>query len=512
MKNQKIIFLIVFLMLMALFCIGQEQFISPHPGKLHIIPSFITLTNGKTVPYEEGLLFVKENRNNPKSRVAAVHFIRFKAKPSVNGLPVFYLFGGPGSSISIQKLKSKWGQRTIEFFSSIGDLIFVDQRGNANARFMPEMKVDIRSLPLDRLCTSSDYSEALGEGLQEAVYKWKKRGVDISGYDIFHVVDDVNVLRKALGYEKIILRGNSFGSQWAISFIKRYPQYVERALLGGVEPLNFCYDMPTDVWSAMKRIAKLADSDPDLKPVISKSGLAKIIKNLIKSLSNNPVHTNITHPQTGKQIEVIIGKHDLQRVLKNFSEDYYTRKGLSKWPRFFLEMDRGDFRYLAWLTYKNRRDKHYPLIFFTIDNSLGINTKRELTILKDPAKDILGNINEIYFSTRCLTPIPDVGDEFRSDFFVNVPVLLIQGNLDMDTPVENAIHMRKYLRNGHLLYVENGSHLAISEVRDFFPAVAEEILEFLREGDFSGIPDRVSLPAPDFETLIGASLYERLFA
>lgn len=499
-------------MLMTLSCVDQEQFISPDPGKVHIIPSFITLSNGKKLPYDEGLLFVKENRSNPKSRVTAVHFIRFKAKPSANGFPIFYLFGGPGSSISMQKLKSEWGQRTIEFFTSIGDLVFIDQRGNANAPFMPEMQVHIRNLPLGRPCNSTDYSEALREGLQEAITQWKKRGVDISGYDILNVVDDVNVLRKALDYEKIILRGNSFGSQWALSFIKRHPQYVERALLGGVEPLNFCYDVPTEVWNAMKRIANLADSDPDLKSYVSKSGLARIIKNLIKSLSNNPVHTTITHPQTGKQIEVVIGKHDLQRVLKKFSEDYYTREGLLKWPRFILEMDRGDFRYLAVLVYKNRRDKHIPLIFFTIDNSLSINTERELTILKDPAKNIIGNINKIYFSTRRLTPIPDVGDEFRSDFFINVPVLLIQGNLDMDTPVENAIHLRKYLRNGHLLYVENGSHLAISEVRNFFPDVAEEILEFLREGDFSGIPDRVSLPAPDFETLEGASLYERLFA
>ncbi|WP_163332058.1 alpha/beta fold hydrolase, partial [Klebsiella aerogenes] len=60
-------------------------------------------------------------------------------------------------------------------------------------------------------------------------------GKDLSGYTIAACADDVDALRQALGYPRIVLVGQSFGSQWSLAVMRRHPQIVTRAILSGVE-------------------------------------------------------------------------------------------------------------------------------------------------------------------------------------------------------------------------------------------------------------------------------------
>jgi len=88
-------------------------------------------------------------------------------------------------------------------------------------------------------------------------------------------------------------------------------------------------------------------------------------------------------------------------------------------------------------------------------------------------------------------------------------VLMIQGDLDRSTPIENARAIHEELPTSHLLHVENGTHLAIREARRFHPQVQAQVLAFLKTGSFGALPDRVTLPAPDFEAPSETSLFEQ---
>src|SRR5262245_44312517 len=64
-----------------------------------------TEIGGQTIEAEFGHLIVRENRNNPKSNLIELAFVRLKSTAEKPGYPVVYLDGGPGSSaISIARV------------------------------------------------------------------------------------------------------------------------------------------------------------------------------------------------------------------------------------------------------------------------------------------------------------------------------------------------------------------------------------------------------------------------
>jgi len=209
-------------------------------------------------------------------------------------------------------------------------------------------------------------------------------------------------------------------------------------------------------------------------------------------------------------VPVVLNGDDLRASLMRFASDYYMRSGLARWPKFVLEMHRGDFRYLGLLRVQARQSRTLPLVFLTIDNSLGISPAREQVLRKDPAREVLRDINAVYHWTRDMMPVDEVDNAFRQDVEIDTPVLMIQGDLDMNTPVENAEHAVAFMNNGHLLKVNGGTHLAIYEAMQFEPMVRKALLKFLRNGQLENMPESITLKSPDFALpATGQSLYER---
>src|SRR5262245_3342785 len=73
----------------------------PAPGSVVTQPVFVTKPDGSELAVEEGFVFVPENRAREGSRTIPVHFLRIRAPlERRDRVPVIYLPGGPGSSVS----------------------------------------------------------------------------------------------------------------------------------------------------------------------------------------------------------------------------------------------------------------------------------------------------------------------------------------------------------------------------------------------------------------------------
>jgi pimeloyl-ACP methyl ester carboxylesterase len=94
---------------------------------------------------------------------------------------------------------------------------------------------------------------------------------------------------------------------------------------------------------------------------------------------------------------------------------------------------------------------------------------------------------------RGAVPGLDLGDAFRREIRSNIPVLLLSGDLDIRTPLEEQAAATAGLRNRHQIIVRNGGH----DLFEAHPRVPAILADF-----FAGRPVTVrelTLPPPTLE-------------
>ncbi|HEX5475313.1 MAG TPA: alpha/beta fold hydrolase [Vicinamibacterales bacterium] len=470
---------------------------------------------GVSIPAEEGLLFVPENRAKANSRTIAIEFIRIRGTRGT-GSPIFFLPGGPGGFVTRANISPDY-LREIQFLRASGrDILFVNQRGNPDQPLAPDMRWPSSPKPLDQPATQERDRIARRAVVERTQAEWTRRGVDLSGYDIINIADDVEDLRQALGYDRIILRAGSFGSQWSFAFLRRHQASVDRVLLRGIEPLDYGYDSPQNLWRAITRLASEADADSRLKGAIPEGGLLQAAKTVLDRLDRAPRTVTITNPRTGKPVAVTVGKYDLQKILKAPTAGS-RRENLERWPRFILELYKGDYRYLAARTFQSRTSTGgKAMIGLLIDNSLGISPAREARLKAQTEQQWVGPLEPGYFATRDLTATHHVPESFLADFRIAPPVVLFEGDMDLSTPMENAVHQSRVLDHGHLTIVHGGTHAVDHEVEQMLPDFTAALQRYLAadtdaeiDAAMKALPAQVALPPLSFETMDGPSLYDQ---
>lgn len=461
-------------------------------GTVEVENRVLKTKSGDEIPYELGTLYVPENRSVPNSRVIGVGFVRFPAE-DVETLapPVFRLPGGPGSSF-LSRLKAAEGKDFERYlpvtaqFRKFCDVVLVDQRGFSEHGDVFKATLKLPSRQVDSPTTDDEQVAAFKVFARESVAKYADGNVDLRGYTVIECAQDVADLRKALGYEKIVLTGSSFGSQWSFAVMRQHPQIVARAMLSGIEPLDHGYDMPSHVFAALQRMWRTVDQDERFKPYLPEGGIAEAARVLIERLEQEPIRLEVDNPATGEKRPA--------GVLGPRSFPWHE-------PALILEMYHG--RTDKWRVNPNRmrpRLQSVNLIWPLIDTSLNVTPERQYRLGTDPATRYLGRGFARYTETAHIWPSPDVGEEFRTPIISDIPVVFAQGNWDTQTPIENTLEIAPFFPNSRMLIAERGGHGVLDNILWEKPKAWKELEQFVRSGDMNEIPVRVELkPSRRFE-------------
>jgi len=458
-----------------------------HAGELAVATSAATAIDGSSMPYEIGTLYVPENRDKPGSRLIGVGFARVKATRPTGAPPIVLLAGGPGATmLDIVLDHDEAARRRVKVwqaYAEVADLVVIEQRGYTLRGDLMTLKTP--PLPLDRPGATADDVAMVRDMARRAQAAYPR--ADLSGYSIGQIADDVADLAHALDYPKISLVAASFGSQWGFAVMKRHPGLVARAVITSAEPLDYGYDMPSQVYAVYQRIAWEADRDPGLKPWMPPGGLLAAIEATRARLETAPV-TVATPDGT-----VVLGVEDYQYALLDAAQH------AAGFPRFVLDAYHG--RYDAWArdAIAERAAGERSLINPLINIGLDMTAERKALLRTDPALPVIGRWDfESYIQTKGEWPTPDAGDAFRRPVRDTTPILFVQGDWDPSTPIENTLAMLPWFPNARMMILHRAQHGGTFQWLRTRPELAAKAYEFLRSGSLEDLPSQADLDPVTF--------------
>ncbi|WP_348009728.1 alpha/beta hydrolase [Roseateles sp.] len=313
----------------------------------------------------------------------------------------------------------------------------------------------------------------------------RARGIRLQAYNTEESADDIDAVRQALGEARWSLWGRSYGSHLALATARRHPEQVERMVLIGPEGPDHTWKLPSRTDTVLQRIAERAGA-PEM--------LAQL-REATTRLARAPLRLDVPDPATGRSVGLVMGALDLQWVIAQVIGD---PRALATLPAAAREMAAGDFRRIGPLALLLRRQAGVgSAMKHMMDLSSDASAERRARIEREAAGAVLGDaMNWPGRHLHGAWQAQPLAEAFRQPVAVPVPTLLLAGDLDARTPVENAREIAAALPRAHLVVVENAAHQF-----DVFgnPQMRGLLRRFLRgEGD---LPTHVTLPPLRFEGL-----------
>ena len=386
---------------------------------------------------------VPENRALPRGRRIALRVAVVPARDKNQAAdPVFFLAGGPGQAATDLMrdpaiLRHSLGDRR--------DLVFLDQRGTGQSNplacdFYPASDYAAGRfasfMPLDRVRTCRRELE---------------RKADLAQYTTAASVEDLEDVRRALGYGRINLTGGSYGTRLAMEYVRVHGQQVRTAMLDGVAPPSMY--MPDGFGRAAQRAldgiidecaatAACAAAFPKLRAETTQ---------VFDGLKRGPVMVRLR----GIDRDVAMTRDQVAESIRYLA---YTSRQASRLPLLLHRASAGDFTGIAEYlrTYRT----------FGLANGLylSITCAEDVPFLPKDAEardhgTFLGSYRILEQRAACAewprgTVPPYRGEPVRSQ----VPVLITSGLLDPVTPPEHGDLVARTLPNALHLRVASGAH------------------------------------------------------
>jgi pimeloyl-ACP methyl ester carboxylesterase len=386
-----------------------------------------------------GYIEVPENLNNPARRKLNIEFIQVRS--TANGrdpAAVIDIAGGPG----VAETPSGLGL-IFEVFGYVlkyRDVVVYDQRGAS------------RSSPLN--CDLYGHVPPMeagdflpSQGVQRCHQQMSERA-DLAQYNTTASVEDLDQLRAALGYDKLVLHALSYGTRLAQAYLQAHPEHVRAVVLEGA--LKPGTRIPLDYAKGMQRTldAVLGDcrNDPTCKPVASEIDLPKIsaMKQIVFTSGGNTL--SITPPQFFEIFRILL----------------YDGEGARQVPLLLAEVSHGDAHQLGKLYERAHGDDpnfSWPLWLSTTcaeDTSfIGEDQLHPAT-----QGTLAGDYRIRQQQQACkVWPVPkrDPGIGKPS----NVPLLLMEGQVDPVTPPWSDAELRRYFPEGRQVILPHVHHMPV---------------------------------------------------
>jgi len=419
-----------------------------------------------------GTVTVPQNRARPKDPhlLAVVLPVVEYTMPGAHGNPVVFLPGGPGeSSIDAAQrvlLETPAGQTLLRDHP----IIAFDRRGYSPVpdRASP----DLGTILFEPRAKRELAVKPLAEELSRRTKEFHAHGVDPANFTTLPAVEDIADVSRALGANKIILLGASYGSRESLQFMRRHPDMVEASILDGIAPPSATQILDsTYVATAGRAIAQQVVNEcrSDSVCVAQYGDLGKSLAKLTDGGGALRRTAQFGASDPWQTIEV--AGASVLSVLGVASSDEGMRASV---PRIITELAQDD----------TVHDEFALRVFLAaaIDPSLQTASRQTAPLVYYVALCGDRPQGEPKAGNRMLCDalgVPFSGPEAINPVTSAIPTLLISSGYDAQTPAALADEAAKTLSNAHRAHFANAGHVAFA--RPLAMACAALIMDsFLR--------------------------------
>jgi len=408
-----------------------------------------------------GTFGVFENRKTKSGRVISLAVILVKAKHRSHHV-IAEIAGGPGESATEFAgflLDGDFGKARLGLHDDY-DFLFVDDRGMGHSN---PFICDLTPAKDPASYFARLFPTALVKSCRE------KNAVthDLSQYNTQAAVDDLDDVRAAFGYPKMILDGGSYGTFLSLVYMRSHPQHVESAVLDGVSAPHF-QPLPGE-------------------PAGAQTALDDLIRKCRVSAA-----CNRTYPYFRQHFSAVlarIGRRGLSVPVRNAATKRVQMAVLSK--EVFVDQVRhilyvpAASAYLPYIIERAYRADYTPLGTMIQTVSLGFSgdlnmgaffsyTCADWMPFLNPARVHRATLHSFAGELRiraqkhacAIWNVPPMPASFDNPVASRAPVLMILGSDDPATPARYGEEALRYLPNGRAILVSGAGHGADNPCTD----------------------------------------------
>jgi pimeloyl-ACP methyl ester carboxylesterase len=438
-----------------------------------------------------GTFGVYENRAANTGHIIELGVAVLKA-PHPRGDAIAFIEGGPGQPTVIE---APWiadgGDPVLNALRKNHDIVFVDNRGMGVSN--------------PTACNISPYAnmpayfiQIWNDGILSKCYRRYAQTSDPSQYNTNNAVDDLDAVRAALGYRKIVLYGGSYGSFFSFIYIRRHEQHVRSAVLEGIvaphfEPLPGAPDGAQtaldDLVAKCAANAKCRKNFPHFRMQFNA---------VLQRFDAGPVTMQVRNPKTKRLVTVALSKEVL---VDRIRENLYSPETAAFLPYIIEQAYRGDYEPLGQMVDLWSQ-------FLALGQDAGTNLAyrcaefdpfvSDADVRKQASNSFTGDLRVRAERHACtiwkVNPMPPAfNDALRS----SVPMLLVNGSDDPTTPPQHARLALATLPNAKLVIVRGAGHGVDT------PCTERLMIAFIQTNSAKSIPSSTcsgTFKLPPFET------------
>ena len=436
-----------------------------------------------------GSLDVPENPADPDGRKITLNVAIAPASGATTEPdPVFFFAGGPGQAATETWVIIRSQLRQIR---KTRDIVMIDQRGTGKS---------------NKLECTSDIEEDLNQEIDLDLIRseTEKCLAELDGdpryYTTTIAMGDYNLVRQAMGYDKINIMGVSYGTRSAQVYLREFPETVRTVTLDSVVPMQLALGQEHAPMLDQSVAAVFSDCANDETCNALYPRHADELNALFKQLRDKPREITLINPVSGKPQQMRLTADTLGVAIRFLS---YSSRTQALIPLLVHEaLTTGELSRLA---------AQAILVMSGLNEMLARGM--ELSVLcaedypfinlqADYSNTLMGNLFLEIIDLQCkVWPQGEVPAGFHDPVVSDIPVLLMSGERDPVTPPQYAAQAAETYSNSLNLVARGQAHSVMKNVcmRDITTAFVEK--GGIEDIDISCVEN--IRPAPFFTSLLG---------